>query len=139
MITAERLRELLHYEPQTGEFTRRVAMSGRGASVGDIAGKVTKKGYREISVGGSRHKAHRLAWLYMTGEWPKDQIDHVNLNKGDNRWCNLREADNSKNRANTPPPSTSTSGYKGAHWGLKTPDGRGCRLVPRNAHKRPRE
>ncbi|CAH0532169.1 Phage HNH homing endonuclease (ACLAME 27) [Ralstonia phage UAM5] len=58
--------------------------------------------------------AHRLAWLYMTGKWPEQFIDHANMNKGDNRWGNLREANKSQNNANQP--ARTTSGLKGAYW-----------------------
>jgi hypothetical protein len=112
MITAERLRELLSYDPETGVFTRLVPRSGRGARVGGVAGRVSTKGYREISVG-IRYKAHHLAWLYVTGKWPRDQIDHRNCCKDDNRWINLRLADNFKNARNRTISSANSSGFKG--------------------------
>jgi HNH endonuclease len=113
LVVAERLRELLAYDPETGVFTRRVRSAPR-VRVGTVAGGVNKiSGYRHIRVDGRTYMAHRLAWLYMTGGWPKDQIDHVNGATTDNRWCNLRPADNSRNRANSVVQSNSNSGLKG--------------------------
>lgn len=111
-LTAERVRELLHYDPETGVFTWRV--SGRGpAKVGSIAGTIhTSKGYRNIWVGGN-YKAHRLAWLYVHGVWPEGQIDHINHIKDDNRIANLREVTNGQNMQNRPHQRNSPSGFKG--------------------------
>ena len=69
--------------------------------VGKICGRIsTKHGYREIGIDFQLIRAHRLAFLYMTGQWPIDQVDHINNDKTDNRWCNLREANRSQNCAN---------------------------------------
>lgn len=69
---------------------------------GDIAGTVDKtNGYRRIAIDGKRYAAHRLAWLYMTGVLPEELIDHENRQRDDNRWANLRPADNSKNAVNS--------------------------------------
>ena len=101
MITAERLRELLTYDPETGVFRRRIARVGGKAAAGQIAGTIRKdSGARQICLDCKVYLAHRLAWLYMTGKWPKDQIDHCNVNPSDNRWVNLREATPSQNGAN---------------------------------------
>lgn len=73
-------------------------------SIGSNAGTLQKRGYIEIRLDKKVYKAHRLAWLYVTGKWPKDQIDHINHARDDNRWVNLQEADNksnAKNRAST--------------------------------------
>ncbi len=98
MLTAERLRELLTYDPETGHF-RWVFTKGCRAG-GQIAGTVRRDGYLCIAVDGRKHKAHRLAWFYMHGRWPHPEIDHINRSKLDNRLCNLREATRVENNAN---------------------------------------
>jgi len=111
-LTAERLRELLHYDPETGEFTWR-ANRGGGVKAGDIAGTIsTSKGYRNIWIGGN-YKAHRLAWLYVHGVWPEAQIDHINQNKADNRMENLRLVTHAENMQNRPCQRNNVSGFKG--------------------------
>ena len=117
MITQAYLKELIYYNPNTGIFAW--ALSRRRVKKGDIAGSHQSQGYLQIMVGGERHLAHRLAWFYMTGNWPEDQIDHINQIKADNRWCNLRECDQSQNQANTGNRSDNTSGYKGVTWSKK--------------------
>ena len=101
-ITAERLRELVHYDPETGLFTQ-VAVR-KGWKAGRIIGRrMSRCGYIRIGIDMNRYLAHRLAWLYMTGEWPPDQIDHVNGDRADNRWSNLREATSAQNGQNSRP------------------------------------
>lgn len=97
-LTAERLREVLDYDPDTGVFTRKVRTGN--VKIGDVAGSFNGKGYIRIGIDGRLHRAHRLAWLYVTGEWPKDQIDHINGDRGDNRLANLREVNNAENQHN---------------------------------------
>ena len=118
MITADYLRKILHYNPKTGVFTRLV--SSRGHAVGEVAGKsVNSYGYSQIVIKQKFYKAHRLAWLYMTGEWPPHEIDHINLDKSDNRFCNLREATHSQNNANRRTQINNTAGLKGVGWHKK--------------------
>ncbi len=98
-LTVERLHSLLIYDPATGEFTHRTARGGMQA--GSKAGSLHKRGYWAIGVGGRIYPAHRLAWLYVTGEWPEPLCDHINRNKTDNTFLNLRAtsfAVNSQNR-----------------------------------------
>lgn len=90
MLTQERLKELLTYEPATGVFRwreRRGNQGGGCVAPGDEAGSVYKNGYRMIGVGGRRYGAHRLAFLYMTGAFPPAEVDHINGVPADNRWC----------------------------------------------------
>ncbi len=111
-LTAERLREVLHYDPETGVFTWKVAASRRRPS-GSTAGTRDNQGYTVIRFEGNGYKAHRLAWLYVHGTWPADQIDHDNRNKGDNRLANLREAQPIQNAQNRSAPPGSSSGHRG--------------------------
>ena len=100
MITQSELKNLLYYDIETGNFIRLIR-TANAINVGDIAGCVEKTtGYISISVKGKQYLAHRLAWLYMKGEWPINQIDHKNSIKQDNKWINLREATSRQNAQN---------------------------------------
>lgn len=114
-LTAERLRKLLAYDAETGKFTR-LARTAQCIRVGDTAGYVNPDGYREIRVDGKTYKAHRLAWLYVHGAWPAEQIDHINGVRHDNRLSNLRAATNAENRQNTAKRSDNNSGFTGVSW-----------------------
>lgn len=96
----QRLKQRLHYDPNTGVFTWRKPEKPGHHPEGKIAGSPCNKGYTVIGVDRKVYKAHRLAWLYMTGSWPTAQIDHRNQVKNDNRWANLREATNRQNCCN---------------------------------------
>ena len=117
-ITQEQLRELLHYDPETGVFTRKVATSN-SVKVGDVAGSPSSNEYINIRVHGRLQKAHRLAWLYVHGTWPTEDIDHVNRDRTDNRLLNLREATRQENMHNTSKLSSNKSGHPGVHWDIK--------------------
>lgn len=118
MLTAERLRTLLTYEPETGIFRIATYRGGR-KKAGEVAGAVNSSGYICIKVDGRKYQAHRLAWLYVHGAWPPDVIDHVNGNRTDNRLSNLRCATRRENKHNSRAPSISTSGVKGVFWNSK--------------------
>lgn len=115
------LKDVLKYEPDTGHFYW--LKDSQRVRAGQKAGTLSL-GYIRIYVASGRHLAHRLAWLYMLGEWPPDQIDHINGNRSDNRWRNLRPASNSQNNVNRRKPSIiPSSGYRGVaydkrrgHW-----------------------
>ena len=114
-LTAEKLRELLHYEPATGIFTWKVS-TGPRVKAGDVTGCQSGGGYLEIKLQNRRYQAHRLAWLHVYGNWPKDQIDHVNRVRTDNRISNLREVSHKQNNQNRGKPSNNTSGHPGVCW-----------------------
>lgn len=114
-LTAERLRELLSYDPAVGEFRRKVSPNSR-IKPGDIAGFVGTAGYVQIKADGRNYLAHRLAWLYVHGVWPADQIDHINGIRSDNRIENLREATSAQNQQNRSLCHNSKSGYPGVRW-----------------------
>jgi len=114
MLTQERLKQLLHYDPTTGVFTR--ILSKRSDRCGKQPGSLNTKGHIQIRLDGTLYVAHRLAWLYVTGHFPIDQIDHINGNKSDNRLVNLREATNKQNQENIPLQTNNTSGYRGVSF-----------------------
>lgn len=89
MLTAERLREVLTYCPDTGCFRWKVRMGSR-AAVGAVAGTRTRAGYTQIRIDGKYYKAHRLAVLYMTGACPAGDVKCLTGTRSDDRWCNLR-------------------------------------------------
>ena len=114
-LTAEYLRSVLHYDQETGIFTWKVRTANR-VKVGDIAGSQDGGGYLQIKLQSRLYLAHRLAWLHVYGEWPTDQIDHINRIRTDNRISNLREVTNKQNLQNAGKYSHNTSGHTGAYW-----------------------
>lgn len=119
LLTQEELKNHLIYEPETGIFIRKISNSMR-MKIGDVAGGKDKDGYVIIRINTQMHKAHRLAWLYMMGEWPTYTIDHINGIKGDNRIENLREATDSENKQNFRKPSrNNTAGFLGVSFSKK--------------------
>lgn len=117
-MTQDKLKKSISYNQITGEFRRLI---GRPHSpVGSIVGCVNTSGYLVIRVDGKLYYAHRLAWLYVYGEWPHDVIDHSNGDKSDNRLCNLRSCSQSSNGGNTKRAATNTSGFKGVSYFRQT-------------------
>ena len=114
-LTQHDLHSLFHYDPLTGVFTNKVDRNPR-APKGAIAGYINTIGYTVIQVNGRKLHAHRLAWLYMTGEWPTDEIDHINRIRSDNRFANLRPATHLQNCHNTTDRVNNTSGHRGVTW-----------------------
>lgn len=113
-LTIHRLQSLLSYDPETGCF--RWLAPRPYCSTGKLAGGLTSYGYIRISVDGRPYQAHRLAWFYVHGRWPSNEIDHVNGVRSDNRLTNLREATPSQNQANKRIRKDNTSGVKGVTW-----------------------
>ncbi len=110
MLTAEQLKALIHYDPTTGLITRL-----KGAKKNGPCGHLTHNGYLAMSINGSYYRAHRLAWLYVYGEWPIDQLDHINAVRTDNRIANLRQCTHMENAQNTRLYSNNKSGFKGVY------------------------
>lgn len=115
MLTADRARELVSYNPETGVFVWRVQRNGTFRNK-DSIGWVDSHGYRLLGMDGRKYKAHRVAWLLVYGEWPKSQLDHINRDRADNRIANLREVTNAENGQNAKPRTDGKSGVVGVHF-----------------------
>ena len=112
-ISVERTRELLNYDPDTGLFVWREAMATRA---GSVAGSLDGSGYIQIRVDQRKYLAHRLAWLFVYGQWPSQELDHINRCKTDNRIANLREATAAQNQQNKSTLKNNTSGFPGISY-----------------------
>lgn len=110
-LSANTLRDLYDYDPLTGVFVSKVGR--RGIAKGVPAGHVGSHGYNVIQVMWRPYQAHRLAWLYMTGEWPSHFIDHIDGDRANNAWANLRPATYADNNANSALSRRNTSGQRG--------------------------
>lgn len=109
-LTHKYLTSILAYSPEEGSFTWLVSVGSVRA--GRQAGGISA-GYIQIRINKKFHKAHRLAWFYMTGKWPLGRLDHEDGNTANNRWSNLRRATHSQNMANRKLNRNNTSGFKG--------------------------
>lgn len=105
------LKYQLTYDPESGKFVSN--LDTKTYKKGDQACHPMASGYLRVRAGGKRYLSHRLAWFYMTGEWPKKEIDHINHNKTDNRWCNLRDVSPKENQRNRP---KQVNGCGGIAW-----------------------
>jgi hypothetical protein len=114
-LTVEYLKTILHYDPETNKWTWRQPISKRGKA-GNMAGHVDRDGWHIIRINRQKYFGHRLAYFYMTGKWPEEEVDHKNRNPEDNRWSNLRKATHAETTWNTTKRTTNTSGYKGVSW-----------------------
>lgn len=115
ILTQDFLKSRLYYDKNTGIFTYLKKVSNN-TNIGDIAGSIHKTGYNVIIIAGRSYKSHRLAFLWMNGSFPKKDIDHINGNKLDNRWENIREATKSENNKNSPRRKDNKSGICGVYW-----------------------
>lgn len=114
-LTQDKLKAILEYDPETGDFTWKI-MTGSRTKVGGIAGTVYKNGYIGMSVDRHRLYAHRAAFLYMLGYIPAGQVDHTNGIRTDNRWDNLVAVSHRDNTRNRCLAKNSTSGVMGITW-----------------------
>lgn len=110
----DELKRHIRYDRDTGNFIRIIGTSR--SPEGSVVGDIDSKGYWRVGVLGKRYLAHRLAWLYETGEWLDGEIDHKNRVRSDNRWSNLRKSDEFTNKRNTPAYRNNKSGLKGVSW-----------------------
>jgi hypothetical protein len=113
-LTIEQVKDVLTYDPDTGNFYWRVDRSNVRA--GSVAGSKISIGYTLIRLYDRQVLAHRLAWFYVYGQWPSDQVDHINGDRSDNSLKNLRLASQSQNSCNGALRSTNSSGYRGVSW-----------------------
>lgn len=135
-VTAQRLRDLLRYEPETGEFIWRAHRKGRHSIEGKQAGFVNRRGYRIFGIDGRPVQAHRAAWLYIYGEWPKGVIDHLNGVKTDNRIANLFCTTNLLNNQNIVCATVrSKSGFRGVSKSPLKGDRWDARICHSGIHK----
>lgn len=109
-LTQKALREWLDYSPTTGVFTWK--KDRKSAKIGDHPRSADKDGYLRVGLLGKTHKLHRLAFLYVTGQWPTGQVDHIDGDRANNKWSNLRDVDASTNQQNK------NRAFKGAKVGL---------------------
>ena len=109
----ERLKELYSYDDKSGEFTR--LTNAGGYAIGSVAGRLSN-GYISIGIDGKEYGAHRLAWMYVYGEVPLFEIDHIDRNRSNNAIDNLRAATSSENNLNRKIFKNNTSGCKGVSF-----------------------
>jgi len=120
MLTQSYLQEIFHYLPETGELIRKKSISGTNLKAGQRAGAMRSDGYRAVKIDGIRYLEHRVIWMYVFGDWPTQDIDHINGIIDDNRISNLRDVCKSHNQQNQRKPrKDNTSGYLGVTWSVK--------------------
>lgn len=113
MITQEDLKKELHYNPDTGVFTR----TSNGSVAGSVKGGAHR--YSIVSILSSKYPAHHLAFIYMTGRSPDNFVDHISGDPFDNRWINLRDVTAQENNTNKAVGTNNKSGVIGVHWSKK--------------------
>lgn len=121
MLTQEILKKYVSYDPDTGHFTSNKCSKYCNKSLGERVGTLHKsKGYRYLTIEGRTYREQRAAFLYMTGNWPIQQVDHINGIKDDNRWVNLRDVDAATNCHNRGMYKNNKSGQRGVVWQKNT-------------------
>jgi len=119
MITQKQLKKILDYDPETGVFTWKHRPGAGKAWNSRFAGKkagCNDNGYVRILFSGKQYLAHRLAFLFVYGEFPPEQVDHINGVRSDNRMVNIRRATGTENNRNIKKPKTNISGVVGVSW-----------------------
>ena len=114
-----KLKQRLNYNPDTGVFTW-TGRGGKTAVAGAVAGHKDADGYIVIRLSGKLYRAHRLAWLFINGDWPPFHLDHIDCNRENNRASNLRPCSRSENQCNRGKPKNNTSGFKGVTFDKQT-------------------
>lgn len=132
-LDAAILKELMHYDPETGVMTWLKKIAAK-QYIGDRVGSIDDEGYARTKIQRKTYKLHRLIWLYMTGEWPEDEVDHKDRNRLNNRWLNLRAATHKQNSQNRNPRHDSTSKSVGVSWSSR--DGLWCASISIDGRKR---
>ena len=115
-LTASRLRALFKYQKRTGAWKRLVSTSYRSLAGETTFGCLNANGYRQLAIDGKVYLCHRLAFLYVAGEWPAEHVDHIDTDRSNNKWRNLRQATVKQNNQNQGLRRNNTSGLKGAYF-----------------------
>lgn len=115
-ISHSRLLRILEYDPETGVWIWLNPSAMNKKPIDRVAGTISVHGYRVITIDGIKYRSRRLAWFYMTGEWPIQEIDHDNRDKTDDRWNNLLDVSRSANALNRDLQTNNASGVRGVHW-----------------------
>lgn len=118
-VSYELLTELFIFDPDTGEITHKGSKKNQVRD-GQVAGYIENSGYRRITINGRLYAAHKLMWCYVTKKFPDHELDHINLDKSDNRFINLRAVTKSQNCMNRRVRSDSLTGHRGVRFHKST-------------------
>lgn len=115
-LSQNRLKELLHYDPETGVWTWLSKNGTKRPQAGSVSNQGRSAGYRRITIDGESYYSSHLVFLYMIGEFPKEEIDHIDRDRGNDRWINLRKTNHIKNCQNRGNRNDNKSGYPGVSY-----------------------